>query len=378
MADRRIAAVLAWAASDHDPAADLHAAEQSYWSQHGEDGLLAALFDRLDVVPQVFVEIGASDGEENCTRALAEEGARGFWFEADRTRAGRAEKVAAELAVDVHCARVGSRNVTQLLAEAGVPADPDVLVVDIDGNDFWVLRRVLRSRSPRVVVVEYNSTFPPGVFWVRRNRRRAVWDETFRHGASLDAFVWLCGRFGYRLVACDSSGANAFFVREDEAQAAGLPEGDVADFYRPLLIAPPAIGHPLRICDDCPRLDANELDAIRVVEAVVVNRRSLDAVARRQLIGVRVVVENATARRLTSTGPTPVRLSAHLLDRSSEVVEFDGPRSWIHGGIAPHSSGWAAAVFEIDTAEVSTLRLCLVQESVGWAEAGCFDLDLTD
>src|SRR4051812_37566560 len=97
-----------------DPVAELHAAESSTYSQNGEDGLLAALLERVGAPARTFAEIGASDGTENCTRALAEQRWRGFWFEADTERIAQAKDVAATLDVHVTQAMVTSANVAEL------------------------------------------------------------------------------------------------------------------------------------------------------------------------------------------------------------------------------------------------------------------------
>jgi hypothetical protein len=93
--------------------------------------------------------------------------------------------------------------------------------------------------SPRVVVVEFNSTF--GVDHAITVPYDPTFDYAAAHysrlffGASLPAFVDLAERKGYRFVGCESHGANAFFVREDVAHSLrGLSatEGYVASQFR--------------------------------------------------------------------------------------------------------------------------------------------------
>src|SRR4051812_38486628 len=117
-----LAAAERWCDRDEDPVADLHAAEASRWSQNGEDGLIAALIARVGEGDRTFVEIGCSDGQENCTRALAEDGWKGAWFDGDDEKIADARKVTEGLAVAVQCAIVTSENVGQLLRAAGVGA----------------------------------------------------------------------------------------------------------------------------------------------------------------------------------------------------------------------------------------------------------------
>ena len=374
MVDRTLKSLDRWYYPAFDPAAALHAAECSRWSQNGEDGLLAELLRRVGAPTRTFVEIGASDGAENCTRALAEDGWKGVWVEADDERVERARALAGRLKVDVRQAMVTSENVESIMVDAGVPREPDVAVLDIDGSDFWVLRALLRHRKPRVLIVEYNASFPPGVFWTRRNRASYEWDETYRHGASLDAMAWVAGRFGYQLVACDQAGVNAFFVRNDIAAEARIPQHTLAALYRPLVITPPAIGHPTRAESPCPRLTVDEQRGLRLTDASVAFRRPWVGARGGQLVGVRVVIDNATRQRFTSIGSTPLRLSAHILDAQGTVIEREAERNWIHGGVPARGRATAAGLFHVTDSRAHSLRLCLVQEDVAWIEHGASDV----
>ena len=76
-------------ASNGDPYA-LHTRERRHYSQNGEDGILERIFGLVGTTNRFLVEIGASDGEENCTRSLVEAGWSGIWIEADSERARHA------------------------------------------------------------------------------------------------------------------------------------------------------------------------------------------------------------------------------------------------------------------------------------------------
>jgi hypothetical protein len=78
-----------------------------------------------------------------------------------------------------------------------------------------IIWHALERHRPRVVVIEYNGSLDePGRRLVQA-RDRGAWDETEFYGASIDALVQLGERKGCRLVHCDLTGNNAFFVRED-------------------------------------------------------------------------------------------------------------------------------------------------------------------
>ena len=63
----------------------LRPSERSRFSQNGEDGVIDEVMRRIGTASRTFVEIGASDGRENCTRALVEQGWTGAWVEATQT-----------------------------------------------------------------------------------------------------------------------------------------------------------------------------------------------------------------------------------------------------------------------------------------------------
>ena len=109
--------------------------------------------------------------------------------------------------------------IAEMLKQAGAPNDPDLLVLDIDGNDWWVLYAALLAVSPRVLVVEYNSTYRPGRWWVEPYRQGRTWDQSFRHGASLDAMASLAATFGLVLMGCDSTGVNSFYISRETVWA---------------------------------------------------------------------------------------------------------------------------------------------------------------
>ncbi len=90
-----------------------------------------------------------------------------------------------------------------------------VLSIDVDGNDYWFLEKLIDA-NPTVVCVEYNAsmglesiTVPYDPSFDRYQKHPSGW----YHGASLAAFSKLCATHGYGLAAISSAGGNAFFTR---------------------------------------------------------------------------------------------------------------------------------------------------------------------
>ena len=111
---------------------------------------------------------------------------------------------------------VTTENINALIEEAGFAGPVGLFSLDIDGNDYWVLKS-LSVIDPGIVVVEYN--------WLFGDRRAIAvpYDKDFVRekahysylyfGASLSAMDHLLSQRGYALVGCESHGANAYFVK---------------------------------------------------------------------------------------------------------------------------------------------------------------------
>jgi hypothetical protein len=197
-------------------AGDLRGYEACVSSQNGEDGILREILQRIGVARRYFVEFGVESAAEcNCARLAREEQWAGLFLEADAAHAARlAENYRGHPQVRCARAEVTSANIESLLAAHEVPADFDLLSIDIDGNDYWVWRAV-RAWRPRLVVIEYNATHPPPELWVMAENTAHRWDRTGYFGASLASLVALGREKGYTLVATDSTGVNAFFVADE-------------------------------------------------------------------------------------------------------------------------------------------------------------------
>jgi len=209
-----------------DGADSLTASELKAFSQNGEDGVIAEVLRRIGTGERFFVEFGIEDGREGNGVYLADvEAWRGLFIEADpRFHSRLQEKYSGNPRISTMESTVTPDNVERLFCDAGVPSEPDVLSIDVDGNDYWIWEAIENYRA-RLVVIEYNSSLDPARRLVQPRDDEATWDGTEYHGASLGALRSLGERKGYRLVHTELAGVNAFFVREDLA-GARLPDPD--------------------------------------------------------------------------------------------------------------------------------------------------------
>lgn len=91
-----------------------------------------------------------------------------------------------------------------------------VLSVDIDGNDYWILKKLLNHFKPEIICVEYNASFllkSISIPYMADFERHKIHSSGFYHGASITAFYNLLNK-EYALIE-NINGLNLIFVRND-------------------------------------------------------------------------------------------------------------------------------------------------------------------
>lgn len=187
-----------------------------YFSQNDEDGITLEILRRIQLKTGVFAEFGVGNGSENNTLILLANGWRGFWvggeslfFDDDQDK-NRFCFFKRWIDIDNILISV-NEGMNSICA-----TDIDVLSLDLDGNDIYLIQELLESRiNPKLFIVEYNAKFPPPIQWKIEYDKAHVWGGDDYYGASLGSFNTLFNRHGYTLVCCNISGVNAFFVRDD-------------------------------------------------------------------------------------------------------------------------------------------------------------------
>ena len=194
-------------------------------SQNEEDGMTLALMKSVGETNREFVDIGCGLNGGNSGFLAREFGWSGVMVDADQRKAERASRRYGERVKGI-TAWVTRENINQLLHTHDINKDLDLFSLDIDGVDYWVWEALERC-APRVVIIEYNALFganravvvPYGQNFDRHSlgwveEQHAKWGRYY-YGASLSAVNKLATRKGYRLVAGEPSGTNAFFLRND-------------------------------------------------------------------------------------------------------------------------------------------------------------------
>lgn len=221
--------------------------EKKVFSQNGEDGIIEELFLRIGTTNRFFVEFGVEDGMECLTRnLLVHHGWSGVLMEGNEFHFQNLLANTAQYpGVLARQHFITRDNIPDLFRAAGVPQEFDLLSIDIDGNDYWIWK-ALGGYEPRLVVIEYNASYPPPQKMVIPYQDHFCWDGTSYFGASLSSLEALGEELGYALIGTDTHGVNAFFLRHDLLQSSGFPALTAEEAYHPPRYGPDRGGHPHR------------------------------------------------------------------------------------------------------------------------------------
>jgi hypothetical protein len=186
----------------------LSAFAHNVYSQHGEDGIVAKIFETIGTRTRLCVEFGAWDGFHlSNTANLWTNGWSGILIEANAERFKTLQKN-----VEGHgCKAIravvgisGENSLEAILKREGVSDAVDLLSIDIDGDDYHVFQSL--TMRPRVIIVEHNPTIPAHL--------ELVQEPGGHFGCSSLALVRLAEKKGYRIVAL--TGTNCIFVTDEE------------------------------------------------------------------------------------------------------------------------------------------------------------------
>lgn len=150
------------------------------YSQFGEDGLVDAIFERIGTTNRWAFECGASDGMENSNTARLANWRCVLMEAAPKHIPNLARNRPGAVLIEGYLGPNGLA-LDEVLAKAGAPVDLDLCVVDIDGQDYWVVQD-MEVYKPRVLMVETecpNHDSPPperGDTSMRQAGRRPIYE----------------------------------------------------------------------------------------------------------------------------------------------------------------------------------------------------------
>tara|TARA_B100001142_G_C14272935_1_gene631632 strand:+ start:481 stop:1356 length:876 start_codon:yes stop_codon:yes gene_type:complete len=184
-------------------------------SQNNEDGIIEFIFKKIPN-NKIFVEIGFDYYEFNSLNLIKNRWS-GILIEQNSEKCLLLQKLLnfyySKSNVKIINNSVTIKNINTLFLDQTIKDGIDFLSIDIDGNDYWILK-TLDLEKISCVCLEYNH-------WLGPNNKKTIpyseehnFEDNGYFGASLLALNDLMNKKGFKLVAIDSSGTNAFFVKD--------------------------------------------------------------------------------------------------------------------------------------------------------------------
>ncbi len=194
-------------------------------SQWGEDEIIQEIFKRIDAKEKFCIEFGAWDGKHlsNVWNLWHENNWSALLIEGDEKKCKDLENsVSVFPKVKPYCAYVqkeGENSLDTILTKTFPNKEIDLLSIDIDGNDYYILETLLAK--PRVIIIEYNPTIPLHLELIQKE------DQYF--GSSALSIYKLAYKKGYKLVHMTET--NMFFIIGNEFSKLQIDEQTLQDMF---------------------------------------------------------------------------------------------------------------------------------------------------
>jgi hypothetical protein len=219
-----------------DIISDLNKAEFKVFSQWGDDGIIQFLINYLNIENEVFIEFGVENYLEsntrflllnNCWKGLVMDGS------AENIKQIQQSDVYWKFHLEAKQVFITKENINQTIKQYTPENNIGLLVIDVDGNDYWIWEAI-NNLNPTIVIIEYNSLFgyerAITIPYLSNFKRTEAHFSNLFYGASLKALSILAQQKNYTLVACNKNGNNAYFVRNDQLKSLKSPK--IEDTYK--------------------------------------------------------------------------------------------------------------------------------------------------
>lgn len=217
-------------------------ADLKVFSQYGEDGILDFLTYKLNIPKPIFVEIGTGDYRESNTRFLYQRtNTKGMIIDCDQQLTDKVKNILGDYFwkgdLSIISRFVTLDNIMSLLKLGDFDwLGCDILSLDIDGNDFWIMKKIVKSCRCKILVLEYNSLFGCDVEvttpYSDLFNRSSYHHSNLCWGASLRALINLLVGHGYTFVGTNLNNSNGFWVKADLLPQLGIDEPSLDSLHQ--------------------------------------------------------------------------------------------------------------------------------------------------
>ena len=186
-------------------------------SQNNEDGIIDFLTKNILKPNKIFFEIGFDFHEFNSLNLIKQEWSGtlidGDIIKCDKLRVCLKNNFL-ERKVLVKNKFIDYDNINEIIKKEINLNNFDFFSLDTDGMDYWILQNL--NYNPKIICLEFNPWLGKIKALTIPKKKGFNYQSDLFYGASIKAFKHLLNKKGYKLVAIESSGNNAFFINQKE------------------------------------------------------------------------------------------------------------------------------------------------------------------
>ena len=186
-------------------------------SQNNEDGIIDFLSKNILKPDNTFFEIGFDFHEFNSLN-LIKQGWSGTLIDGDIIKCDKLRVCLknnfSEGKFLVRNQFVDYDNINEIIGKEIILNNFDFFSLDTDGMDYWILQSL--NFNPKIICAEFNPWLGKVKALTIPKSKSFNYQSDMFYGASIKAFKYLLNKKGYKLVAIESSGNNAFFINQNE------------------------------------------------------------------------------------------------------------------------------------------------------------------
>jgi hypothetical protein len=206
------------------------------FSQNGEDGIIDFLIQKIKIEDLKFVELGVGKYMEANTRYLfTNRACKGLIIDREKNLEFFASLNVERWkgALTILNTIVNKENINEILSKNNFINELDLLSIDLDGNDYWIVNE-LPNKFSKIAIIEYNSIFGSSaeitVPYDKNFNRYNYHFSSLCYGASLKAILKLMQRKGFSFLGVNEIKNNAFFINNDFSDLFNLDNNLSLDF----------------------------------------------------------------------------------------------------------------------------------------------------
>tara|TARA_B100000131_G_scaffold323146_1_gene380127 strand:- start:7004 stop:7888 length:885 start_codon:yes stop_codon:yes gene_type:complete len=197
---------------------------------HGEAKKIKEICNMLNITSGYYVDIGASDGfTSSSTYIFAKnDNFSGLSIELDKKKYLKMKKLYSKFNnTYLLNEKITPNNVVNVLLNQNVPKNFDILNLDIDSYDLFIIKEIISSFAPKIISMEINEKIPPPIYFTVLFDEEHFWQEDSFYGCSLQAAYEEICKKEYKLYTLQYN--NAIFISKNTEFE--FPELTVSEIY---------------------------------------------------------------------------------------------------------------------------------------------------